>query len=69
MAAQFFIEQFIDRNRNLLQTDPLPIEKLPKKVNQFRNSQFKTVAFWKITPRVSVVKAEYNEELKAIIVS
>lgn len=69
MSATHFIEIFMDKDRNLLQTDPLPIEKLPKEVNRFRKSQFKTVAFWKITPRVSVIKAEYNDDLKAIIVS
>lgn len=67
--ATHFIEQYIDRNKNLFQTEPLPIEKLPKKVNQFRKSEFKTVAFWKITPRVSVIQAQYNNESKAIIIN
>lgn len=48
MEATYFIEQFVDRKNILHQTKALPIEKFPKKVNQFKKSEFKTVAFWKI---------------------
>lgn len=46
--ATHFIEQYIDRDKNLYQTKPLPIDKLPVKVNAFKKSEFKTIAFWKI---------------------
>ncbi len=48
----YFIEQYVDRKGNLLQTKPLPIDKKPEKVNQFRKSQYKTVAFWIVKPKV-----------------
>ena len=67
MPAQFYIEQWEDKQGATHLTKVKPINEFNRKLAKSKYG-FKTIAVFRITPKPGIIIASYDQELKTTIV-